>query len=131
MNRVGRRILLVVIVGVGLTGLSLYQNRATRYREIDIVGTVRHVDAGDRTAIIEFRSPRNGKLVEMKGSVPADCRITINGNAAQLGDLAAGDNGRITARWDSKSKTATPLGVAIERPLSAKAEKVVDSASSG
>jgi hypothetical protein len=116
MDKRKKTVLVVVVAVAVLGGLTVAQSLLSGPREEGVDGTITYVDPETRTATLEFISPRNGKQMEMKGTVPPECEILLNGMPAKMEDIKAGDKAHVTARWDKKTKEAVPLKVTVTRP---------------
>jgi hypothetical protein len=116
-----KRIATALIGAALLTAAGFYYvQKKLRPQVRTVEGTIVQLDAETRHGVIEIRHPRTGQHITIRGEVPADCEIRIDGHTARLSDLKAGErvrvqgtitlNGRITARWIHAHRTMPPAG---------------------
>lgn len=128
MGTESRKRIATALIGVAVlatAGLG-YAYRELRPKVHTVEGTIVQLDPESRRATIEIRHPRTGQLIDVRGEVPADCEIHIDGQPASLADLKLGErarvqgtitvNGRITARWVRVHRTEQPTGPSLEPP---------------
>jgi hypothetical protein len=82
---------IVVVITLGVTFMRLMPGEQVR----TINATIVSIDAVNRTASIAFVHPKTGQTLELKGSVPPECDIQINGKPAQMSDLKSGERAEV------------------------------------
>jgi hypothetical protein len=122
MRTEARRRVVIALVGVAalIVGGLYYAQRMLSTRVRTVEGTLVQLDPAAHRAAIEIRHPKTGQLISIRGDVPAECDIRIDGRAATLADLRLGErvrvqgtitvDGRVTADWVRVTRAAQPAG---------------------
>jgi hypothetical protein len=105
-----------VLAGIVVSvGIVVAPGLISKYKTRAIQGTVTWVDHSTRQASLEITNPHDGRRVEISGSVPEECVITINGRPGSLQDLAAGDRALVEGTWNKQSKQVKAFRVQVDR----------------
>ena len=110
-----RTIAIVVILVLIVGGFWGYQAIYAQLSVFEVEGTITQIDAENRTASLEFKSPRDGMQREVSCPVPESCELQINGAPASVGEFRVGDRAMVKARWDKKNKQVVPMSVRVTR----------------
>jgi len=101
---------LAVVIALG----AIVAHRSLQPIEREIDGTIAEIDLESRTAALEFTHPKTGQTMTIRGEVPADCDIRIDGRPATLRDLRIGE--RISVHGQiSMGRRVTALAVRVSR----------------
>ncbi len=122
-----KRIATALIGAALLTAAGLYYlQKKLRPQVRTVEGTLVQLDPQTGRGEIEIRHPRTGQPIAIRGEVPADCEILIDGQTARLSDLKPGErvraqgtitvDGRITARWVRANRTMLPAAQSPRSP---------------
>lgn len=123
-----RRRLVVALVGVVVVAaLGAHQAWKTlRPRVVTVQGTVGTIDLVNRSAALQIVHPKTGQLIEIPGSVPDNCEITIDGQPATLADVRSGEmvtvngalsaTGKATVNWVRVHRAAAPTSAPTAPP---------------
>lgn len=93
------KLIRAALVLVGCTVLSAAAVRHMRHngdgRVREISGTIKELDVAGRVAVISIQHPKTGDVISVRGAIPPECEILIDGRAAELSALAVGDSGTV------------------------------------
>ena len=120
MTRIGKTHAVVAAVGaVAVLALILIiGSRLSRAESHTVNVTITRIDADARTASVELVRPKTGQTIQLEGTVPPECEISIDGQPAALGDLRVGDRAQVRGRVHS-DRTLSADWVRVTRAATA------------
>jgi len=99
-----KRRLIIAIIGIAIVAVAAVAlaRRVFRERVQTVTATITQIDPQTRVATIEMVHPKNGRTLQITGTVPPVCEIRIDGRPAELADLRPGDRAEVegTIHWD-------------------------------
>lgn len=97
MTNSARKMVVLVLVGIVVVvslGIGVVR-RMTDMQVRTISGTIMSIDVQARTASIEFVHPKTGRTLQIDGTVPPGCDISIDGRPASMEDLRVGEQAEV------------------------------------
>jgi len=92
------KVLIGVIVGLVLVvWAAMYVLDEFKPHYVTVTGTLVEVDPDARTATLKFVHPKSGKPMTVKGQVPPDCQILIDGKPQPFDALKSGSEATVEA----------------------------------